>query len=132
MTIPSQTGPITTRAPSRDPMTGQLPTYTTGSVSAPSSQPGQIPVGTDHQPLMGENAIPPTGTWHILGEGAAVFMDMAEMMLTALDKQMTQLKTVQKPVFPLWIPHMTLTQCLSGGNLDREHLSQELTNSPNL
>ena len=69
----------------------------TGSVSISS---GQIPVGTEHQPQMGENAIPTTGTGHILGEGAAIFTDMKETMLTALDKQMTQPKTDQKPVFP--------------------------------
>ena len=49
---------------------------------------------------MGENAIPPTCTGHILGEGAAVFTNMTETMLTALDKQMTQPKTDQNPVLP--------------------------------
>ena len=34
---------------------------------------------------------------HILGEGAAVFTDMTETMLTALDKQMALSDTAQKP-----------------------------------
>ena len=34
---------------------------------------------------------------HILGEGAAIFTDMTETMLTALDKQMALSDTAQKP-----------------------------------
>ena len=42
--------------------------------------------------------MPPTGVGHILGEGTVVFTDMPETMLTALDKQMAQLDTVQRSV----------------------------------
>ena len=35
---------------------------------------------------------------HILGEGAAIFTDMTEIMLAALDKQMTPPDTVQRSV----------------------------------
>ena len=49
MTIPSQAGSITKRAPGRDPMTRQIPTYTPSSVLTSSSEPGQIPLGTEHQ-----------------------------------------------------------------------------------
>ena len=34
------------------------------------------------------------GVGHILGEGAAIFTDMTEIMLTALDKQVAQPETV--------------------------------------
>ena len=37
------------------------------------------------------------GTGHILGEGAAIFTDMTETMLTALEKQMALSDTAQKP-----------------------------------
>ena len=37
------------------------------------------------------------GIGHILGEGAAIFTDMTETMLTALDKQMALSDTAQKP-----------------------------------
>ena len=98
MTIPSQTEPISTRASSKDPMTGQILTYTLSSVPPFPSQPGQTPVGAEHQPQVGKNTVSPVGAGHILGEGAADFTDMTEMMLTALDKQMEQSETVQKSV----------------------------------
>ena len=51
---------------------------------------------------MEEDIVPPEGVGHILGEGAAVFTDMTETMLTALDKQMAQPDTVQRSVsFPV-------------------------------
>ena len=37
------------------------------------------------------------GVGHILGEGAAIFTDMTETLLAALDKQMTPSDTAQKP-----------------------------------
>ena len=37
------------------------------------------------------------GAGHILGEGAAIFTDMTETMLAALDKQMALFDTAQKP-----------------------------------
>ena len=57
-------------------------------MSSLSSQPYQTPIGEEYQPQVEEDAAPPAGVGHILGEGAAVFPDMTETMLTALDKQM--------------------------------------------
>ena len=37
------------------------------------------------------------GRGHILGEGAAIFTDMTQTMLTALDTQMVLSDTAQKP-----------------------------------
>ena len=37
------------------------------------------------------------GTEHLLGEGAAIFTDMTETMLTTLDQQMALLDEAQKP-----------------------------------
>ena len=63
---------------------------------------------------MEEDAALPAGVGHILGEGAAVFTDMTETMLTALDKQMAQPDTVQRsvssPVNILHAPDPMLTQ----------------------
>ena len=39
----------------------------------------------------------PVGTGHIIGEGAAIFTDMTETMLTALDQQMALSSKAQKP-----------------------------------
>ena len=40
--------------------------------------------------------VSPVGTGHILGEGAAIFTDMTETMLTTLDQQMALLDEAQK------------------------------------
>ena len=66
-----------------------------------SSQPNQTPIGEEYQPQVEEDTIPPVGVGNILGEGAAVFTDMTETMLTALDKQMAQPDAVQRTVSPL-------------------------------
>ena len=39
----------------------------------------------------------PVNTQHILGEGAAIFTNMTETMVTALDQQMTLSSKAQKP-----------------------------------
>ena len=84
-------------------MTRQIPTYTPSSVPPFSSQPGQTPIGEEYQPQVEEDTVTPMQcAVHILGEGAAVFTDMTETMLTALDKQMAQPDTVQSSVsFPV-------------------------------
>ena len=86
MTLSSQAEPVSIRASNKDPTTRQIPTYTPSSVPPLSSQPDQTPIGEEYQPQVKENTVPPVGVGHLLGEGAAVFTDMTEMMLTALDK----------------------------------------------
>ena len=41
--------------------------------------------------------VSPVGVGHIIGEGAVIYTDMTETMLTALDKQMALSDTAQKP-----------------------------------
>ena len=43
------------------------------------------------------DVVSPVGAGHLLGKGAAIFRDMTETMLAALDKQMVLPDTVQKP-----------------------------------
>ena len=45
----------------------------------------------------GHRVVSPVNTGHILGEGAAIFTDMTEAMLTALDQQMALSSEAQKP-----------------------------------
>ena len=45
----------------------------------------------------GHRVVAPVNTGHILGEGAVIFTDMTETMLTALDQQMALSGEVQKP-----------------------------------
>ena len=46
---------------------------------------------------MEHRVVAPVGMGHILGEGAVIFTDMMETMLTALDRQMALSDTAQKP-----------------------------------
>ena len=51
----------------------------------PSTNPKEC-VSTSVDPsMMGHRVVSPISSGHILGEGAAIFTDMTETMLTALD-----------------------------------------------
>ena len=67
-------------------MTRQMPTYMPNSVPPFSSQPDKTPLGEEYQSQVEENTVPPVDVGHTVGEGAAVFTDMTETMLIALDK----------------------------------------------
>ena len=47
--------------------------------------------------MMGHRVVSPMSSGHIIGEGAAIFTDMTETMLTALYQQMALSSKVQKP-----------------------------------
>ena len=56
-------------------------------------------------------------TGHILGAGAAIFTDMTEIMLTALDQQMTLSDETQKPKDSLMSKLLTPRQISSHGDI---------------
>ena len=68
-------------------MTGARPKYTSDCEYLPPSQRDPISVGKEYQSITEHRVVSPVGVGHILGEGAAIFTDMTETMLTALDKQ---------------------------------------------
>ena len=77
-------------------MVGARPKQTLDSGHPPPNQRGhvsvrEIPSTTEH------NIVSPIRTGHILGEGAAIFTDMTETMLTILDQQMALSGEAQKP-----------------------------------
>ena len=47
--------------------------------------------------MMGHRVVSPINSGHIIGEGAAIFTDMTETMLTTLDQQITLSNEAQKP-----------------------------------
>ena len=71
--------------PKHTPDSGHPPPILRGLVSV-----REIPSTTEHR------VVSPISTGHILGEGAAIFTDMTETMLTALDQQMALLDEAQK------------------------------------
>ena len=52
-----------------------------------TNQREHVPMSADPS-MMGHRVVSPISSGHIIGEGAAVFTDMTETMLTALDQQM--------------------------------------------
>ena len=47
--------------------------------------------------MIEHRVVSPMSSGHIIGEGAAIFTDMTETMLTALDQQMALSSEAQKP-----------------------------------
>ena len=78
-------------------MTGARPKHTSDHECPPPSLRDPISVGKGYQSLMEHRVVSPVGVGHIIGEGTAIFTDMTENMLTALDKQMALSDTAQKP-----------------------------------
>ena len=77
-------------------MVGARPKHTPDSRHPPPNQRRnvsvrEIPSTTEHRVMS------PISTGHILGEGAAIFTDMTETMLTTLDQEMALTGKVQKP-----------------------------------
>ena len=66
--------------------------------SGPSSTNQKEHVSASADPsMMGHRAVSLISSGHIIGEGAVIFTDMTEIMLTALDQQMTLSREAQKP-----------------------------------
>ena len=77
-------------------MVGARPQHTPDSGHLPPNQRGhvsvrEVPSTTEHR------VVSPINTGHKLGEGAAIFTDKTETMLTALDQPMALSGEVQKP-----------------------------------
>ena len=97
-------------------MIGARPKHVPDSEYPPPSQRGpisvrEIPSPTEHR------VVSPVSTEHILGEGAAIFTDMTETMLTTLDQQMTLSNEAQKPEGSLTSKLLTHGQISSHGDI---------------
>ena len=84
MTVPTTTSSV---GMTDNLMVGARPKHTPDSGYPPHNQRGhvsvrEIPSTTEHR------FVSTMSTGHILGEGAAIFTDMTETVLTALDQQM--------------------------------------------
>ena len=78
-------------------MVGARPRHTPDSEYPLPSQRGPVSVRKESQSPTEHRVVSPVGTGHRLGEGAAIFTNMTETMLTTLDKQMGLSDTAQKP-----------------------------------
>ena len=77
-------------------MAGARPKYTPDGGHLPPDQRDHVSVRKVPS-TTGQRAVSPINTGHILREGAAIFTDMTETMLTALDQQMALSGEAQKP-----------------------------------
>ena len=67
--------------------------------------------------MMGHRVVSPLSSGHIIGEGAAIFTDMTETMLTALDQQMALSSEAQKPEGSLTDNVLTSGQIVSSSKV---------------
>ena len=95
-----------------NPMVGVRPMPDSGSPS--TNQKEHVSVSADTS-MMGHRVVSPINSDHIIGEGAAIFTDMTETMLTALDQQMALSNEAQKPEGSLADNVLTTGQ-LTGSN----------------
>ena len=77
-----------------NPMVGIRPIPDSGL--PPTNQKEHVSVSADPS-MMGHRVVSPISSGHLIGEGAAIFTDMTETMLTALDQQMALSSEAQKP-----------------------------------
>ena len=94
-----------------NPVIGVRPTFNNGSLH--TNQREHVPMSTDPS-VMGHRVVSPS-SGHIIGEGAAIFTDMMETMLTTLELQKALLTEAQKPEDSLTDNIVTAGQ-LTGNN----------------
>ena len=79
-----------------------------------TNQRERVPMSADPS-MMGHGVVSPISSGHIIGESAAIFTDITETMLTALDQQMAFSTEAQRPEGSLTDNIMTTGQ-LVGSN----------------
>ena len=67
--------------------------------------------------MIGHRVVSPVSTGHIIGEGAALFTDMTETMLTTLDQHMALSNKAQKPEGSLADNVLTPEQIVGSSNV---------------
>ena len=110
-----------------NPMVGVRLKHTPDSGHLPPNQRGhvsvrEVPSTTEHR------VVSPINTGHILGEGAAIFTDMTEIMLTTLDKQMALSGEAQKPKGSLMSNILIPGQISSHSNIEESKTIPKTTN----
>ena len=87
---------ITSEDMAENLMVGARPKHTTDSGQLLPDQRERVSIG-EVPSMTGPRVVSPVNNLQILGEGAAIFTDMTETMLTALDQQMALSGEAQKP-----------------------------------
>ena len=77
--------------------------------------------------MMGHRVVSPISSGHIIGEGAAIFTDMTETMLTALDQQMALSSEAQKPECSLTGNALTTGQLIGSSKVGESQARSQIT-----
>ena len=88
----------------------------------PTNQKEHVSVSAEPS-MLGHRAVLPVNSGHIIGEGAAIFTDMTETMLTALDQQMALSSKTQKPEGSLTHNVLPSGQIVSGSNVTQLYVT---------
>ena len=94
--VPSMGMPPMSEDMAENLMVGARPKHTPDSRQLLPGKREHISIGGVPS-MTGQRVVSPINNQHILGEGTAIFTDMTETMLTALDQQMALLGEAQKP-----------------------------------
>ena len=84
--------------------------------SCPHNQKEHVSAGAVPY-MIGHRVVSPVSTGHIIGDGAAIFTDMTEIMLTTFDQQMALSSEVQKPEGSLIDSVLTPGQIIGSSNI---------------
>ena len=95
----------------------------------PTNQRERVPANADSS-LMGHRVVSPASSGHIIGEGAAIFTDMTETMLIALDQQMTLSTEAQRPEGSLTDNIMTTGQQIGSNQVGESQARTQVTSDP--
>ena len=91
-----------------------------------TNQREHVPMSADPS-MMGHEVISPISSGHIIGEGAAIFADMTETMLTALDQQMALSTEAQRPEGSLTDNIMTTGQLVGNNQVGESQARTQVT-----
>ena len=99
-----------------NPMTRVRPRHTPDSGQLPPDQKEHVSTGAVPS-IIGHRVVSSVSVGHIIGEGAAIFTDMTETMLTALDQQMALSSEAQKPEGSMTDNVLTPGQIVGSSNI---------------
>ena len=108
-------------------MVGARPKHTPDSRHPPPNHREHVSV-REVPSTTGHRVVSPVSTGHILGEGAAIFTDMTETMLTALDQQMALSGEAQKPEGSLTSNVLTPRQISGSSNVGESKTISQTAN----
>ena len=127
LVVPSIGMPSMSEDMAENLMVGARPKHTPDSGQPLPDQREHVSIG-EVPSMTGQRVVSPVNNQHILGEGAAIFTDMTETMLTAVDQQMALAGEAQKPEGSLTSNVLSPRQPSGSGNVERSKTTPQTVN----